>query len=148
MPNSGDALNASLRVGLAVETGMIIAADKQAIIARQQQEIAMLRESLSSSSKKSTADFDLLVAQREIELLKTRINLKDDAIREKNALILDWMHSNEAFKMLAKIFGKKLGESDESIWNEFDQCILNIAEKYPIFQKSRLQMKTKKALSK
>jgi hypothetical protein len=52
-------------------------------------------------------------------------------IKEKDALILEWMHSNEAFKRLARQYGKKLDVSDEQRQTDFDNNILDIAEEDP-----------------
>lgn len=85
----------------------------------------------------------------EVEELAATVAAKDKALAEKDALILEWMHSNEAFKRLARQFGKKLGVSDEERVDLLNQEILNAAEEDPKFEKTELKdqasdhMKTK-----
>jgi hypothetical protein len=148
MPNSGDALDASLRVGLAIEVATAISADKQAIIVRQQNELARLRAEQSMPVKKSDADFDLTVAQGEIETLKEILMLKDQALREKNALLLEWMHSNETFKQLAIKFGKKQGLNKESFDDEVAEQAIDVAEETPRFKDSVVFKTSKERITK
>ncbi len=55
------------------------------------------------------------------------------ALAQQEALILEWMHSNEAFKRLARQYGKKIGVTDEQRQRDFDQNVLDIAEEDPKF---------------
>jgi hypothetical protein len=146
----GDALNASLRVGLAIEAAGGIAADKQAVIIRLQNELANLRAQQSAPVRKSDADFDLTLALRDVELLKDKLILKDQTIREKNAMLLDWRHSNDTFKTLAVKYGTRLGLTTEEMIKEFFEAAIELAIEDQSFKdskvfsnaKERLEMKT------
>jgi len=52
-------------------------------------------------------------------------------LAEKEALILEWMHSNEAFKRLARQYGKTLGVTDEQRQTDFANAVVNVAEEDP-----------------
>lgn len=56
-----------------------------------------------------------------------------EALSQKEELMKEWMHSNEAFKRLARKYGKKLGVSDEQRQNDLDDCVLEVAEEKPEF---------------
>lgn len=69
------------------------------------------------------------------------------ALAEKDALILEWMHSNEAFKRLAKSYGKKLGVSDEQQVTDYREEVVDVSEENPKFAKSDLTVRVKKNLA-
>lgn len=74
-----------------------------------------------------------------------------EQLAEKDALILEWMHSNEAFKQLARQYSKKAGVTDEQRQEDFDNTLVDIAEEDPRFAntekgaraKDRLKVKGK-----
>lgn len=68
------------------------------------------------------------------------------ALAEKDALMLEWMHSNEAFKQLARNYGKKLGVSDEQRQKDFDNELLNAAEENPQFKDTKKSAGAKQRL--
>lgn len=82
------------------------------------------------------------------KLLETQIALQaaERAVQEKEALILEWMHSNDAFKMLAKQYGKKLGVSDEQRKEDYFEAVLDVAEQDPGLDNTRLKETAKKGL--
>jgi hypothetical protein len=55
------------------------------------------------------------------------IATKNQALAEKDALILEWMHTNEAFKKLARQYGKDLGKTDDQRQQDFDSTIVSVA---------------------
>lgn len=57
----------------------------------------------------------------------------ENALEMKEALLKEWMHSNEAFKRLARKYGKKLGVSDEQRQNDLDDEVIAVAEEKPEF---------------
>jgi len=69
-------------------------------------------------------------------------------IKEKDALILEWMHSNEAFKQLARQYGKKLGMTDDQRQTDFNEKIIDVSEEDPKFANTRIVEKTKANLKK
>jgi len=62
-----------------------------------------------------------------------QLAIRDAAIAEKDALILEWMHSNEAFKRLATQYGNKLGVTDEQRTEAYQKNILDAADEDPKF---------------
>lgn len=137
MPNQAG-LIANLRVGLAIETGMAIADQKQSQINDQQAEIAKLRAEQRTVEKKSDGEYEAMLAQKQVEVLKHELRLKDAALREKDVLIVEWMHSNEAFKQLARQYGKKLGVTDEQRQNDLDEKVIDVAEEDAKFANTKL----------
>ncbi|MFZ4478499.1 MAG: hypothetical protein ACOYNZ_01255 [Rhodoferax sp.] len=73
---------------------------------------------------------------------------RDAAIAEKDAMILEWMHSTEAFKRLSLQYGKKLGVTAEQQMTDYREDVLDIAEENPKFSKTGLTTRVKKNLGK
>ena len=92
-----------------------------------------------------TTDADLerqvaaLAKERNI-FLASSLNLKEELDRS-NASITEWMHSNEAFRRLAKQYGKKLGLSPEQRQADFARHLLDAAEEHPELAKTELGKK-------
>ena len=137
MPNQ-TGLISNLRVGLAIETGMDIANLKQAQIRDQQAEIARLRAEQRPVVKNSDGEYEAMLAQRQVEVLRQELILKDQALREKNDLIMEWMHSNEAFKTLARQYGQKLGVTDDERKEDFANAVVDLAEEDPKFANTKM----------
>lgn len=53
------------------------------------------------------------------------------SLAERDEIIVDWMHNNEAFKRLARQYGKELNKTNEQRQNDLDQHVLDIAEEQP-----------------
>jgi hypothetical protein len=68
------------------------------------------------------------------------------ALKEKDALILEWMHSNEAFKKLARQYGKRLEISDEQRQQDFDQAVVDVSVENPKYAKTEIVELKKKRL--
>ena len=73
---------------------------------------------------------------RENQKLHTRL-------AEREALTIEWMHSNEIFKRLALRFGKKLNVPKSEILMQIDEVALDLAEEDPRFKNTNI---TKEAL--
>jgi len=69
-------------------------------------------------------------------------------IKEKDALILEWMHSNEAFKQLARQYGKKLDITDEQQTDDYRNIVVDVSEENPKFAATELVDRVKKNLKK
>ena len=68
-------------------------------------------------------------------------------IEEKDAMILEWMHSNEAFKRLAKQYGKKLGVSDEQRQIDLYEHAVDAAAEDPKFNGTQNHLKASERLA-
>ena len=96
---------------------------------------------------RTSTDGDL--KRRMKEAVVSKLNALDDvdrlekALAEKESLLTEWMHSNEAFKRLARRYGKKLGVTDEQRVADFTEEILDSSEENPKFANTRLANKTK-----
>lgn len=74
--------------------------------------------------------YEIAVKQknRELTAQKQKIEqLVEDLARKEKAL-LEWMHSHEAFRRLAKNYAKYLNRSQEDYENELDQYRIDVAE--------------------
>ena len=96
-------------------------------------QLAMERLSARPASTDADLKRRLLNANDRVVSLEGANERLQKQIEEKDALILEWMHSNEAFKRLARQYGKKLGVSDEQRQTDFDEEILLTAEEDPKF---------------
>lgn len=67
------------------------------------------------------------------------------ALAMKEELLKEWMHSNEAFKRLARKYGKKVGVSDEQRQNDLDDQIIEVAEEKPEFANTNTLKASKEA---
>lgn len=83
--------------------------------------------------------------QRELEKEKELRRSAVAALRDKEAILKEWMHSNEAFKRLARKYGKKLGVSDEQRYNDIDEEVIAVAEEKPEFSNTNLLKEAKEA---
>lgn len=61
-----------------------------------------------------------------------------------DALVTEWMHSNEAFKVLARKYGKELQMSDEQRNIDYRATILSVANENPKYGNTNLYQKIKK----
>lgn len=71
-----------------------------------------------------------------------------DAIAERDAIILEWMQSNEAFKRLARQYGKQVGATDEQRQIDLDNHLLDVAEEDPDFANTKRTQGAKQRLGK
>ena len=102
-------------------------------------------ERLSARPASTDADLKLRLANandRVVSLEGSNDYFKKQ-IEEKDAMILEWMHSNEAFKRLAKQYGKKLGVNDEQRVDDVFAEVEDVAEEDPKFSSTRLLGKAK-----
>lgn len=104
-----------------------------------------LQQSLKSPPRNlaSEARADVLAIQHQkmLEVVASQsqiIQQKDEALRAKDALILEWMHSNEAFKKLARNYGKKLGVTDAQRASDFAHAVVDLAEEDPKFTNTNM----------
>lgn len=69
------------------------------------------------------------------------------AVVEKEALILEWMHSNESFKRLAQKYGKKLSVSDEQQQTDYRHQVIYSSEENPKYSETGLVGRVKTNLA-
>ena len=80
-------------------------------------------------------------SMRKVEEVSNSLAVAKEAVAERDVLILDWMHSNQAFKSLAIKFGRKAGLSDAEIVEEYNNAVLDVAEEDPKFEGTNLVKK-------
>lgn len=121
---------------------------------RNEQAAAALRRAADADSRARRAKTDAERAQtaanqqasahsndiRTIEILRKeaaenakKIEAFQAAIKERDSLLLDWMHGHAAFKRLTKRYGNKLELSLEEIKADLREEVLGAAEENPDF---------------
>jgi hypothetical protein len=111
--------------------------------ANQQREIDALRDQLSRRAPPPPP------ARASPEMLYQIAKDKETFKRElaaKEALLLEWRHSDASFRKLAKTYGKRLGISDEERAADFQQAIVDIAAEHPQFVSTNILDIAKKRL--
>lgn len=97
-----------------------------------------------------TQEFLNELQQRDLRAYANRMEAENkilqEAVAERDAIILEWMQSNEAFKRLALQYGKNLGLDKEHIQNELDENFLDIAEEDPDFANTKKTQGAKQRL--
>jgi hypothetical protein len=68
------------------------------------------------------------------------------SVQERGNILTDWMHSNDAFKTLARKYGRKLGVTDEQRQKDYFEAVLNLAEENPAYDNTPLKEKAKRGL--
>ncbi len=74
-----------------------------------------------------------MASRSRVAMLEKALGDANAALAMKEELLKEWMHSQEAFKRLAKKYGKKLGVSTEQMENDRDDCLLEVADERPEF---------------
>lgn len=112
---------------------------------------AKAREAQRKAARVTTDDdlrSELATAHTEKRIAQDAANNLRKELAAKEVLMLEWMHSNEAFRQLARNYGKKLGISDEQQTADYRHTVLDVAEEDPKFAQSGLIPKVKANLSK
>ena len=112
--------------------------------ADEQRHRAMMAE---QALRNTTTDQDL---QRKVKQLGSKahtLSVANEELRKeldkRDALINEWMHGAEAFRRLAKQYGKDFGFSDEKVKANFDAYVLEIAAEDTKFAQTNLAINTK-----
>lgn len=97
----------------------------------------MLGETLGDLARARSAEAIAVMqgssAQRKAREMEKELEDTKKQLEETQLMILDWMHTNEAFKRLARNYGKKLKLSDEERQLDMDEQLLDLAEEDPKF---------------
>lgn len=76
--------------------------------------------------------------QDDLDAANATVEKQKAALAERDALIREWMHSNEAFKRLARQYGKSLNITDEKRTSDFHNHVANVSEEDPKFANTAL----------
>ena len=112
------------------------------LLAQQGVEEERLKAELENAKKNArkpvSFDHGDTFKDQEIEFLAKKARLLELELKEKDDLILEWMHHDEAFKRLARNYRKKLGKSAEEVQLDFENSVIEIAEENPKFNNTKL----------
>jgi len=81
--------------------------------------------------------------KRTIFTLQEKVAALEASIVEKDALLLEWMHMNEAFKRLAGKYATKSSIPQSQLRVDLDEQILNTAEEDPQFVNTKVTQRAK-----
>lgn len=140
--NPNPALNTLQQVDNAIRTGKVLLQLEGVEQARKQGEIERLRAELVHSTRARSN----VVAQQEVVALQGQLSECQNALVEKERLIIEWMHSNEAFKRLATKYGRRLDIGEEQQASDRADAVLDVAEEDPKFAHTKLAAKAKAKL--
>lgn len=123
--------------GLGVGVG--IANDAEArLLAASERGRQMELDALRQRSRPGETN-DRLLQERD-DALKSNAILRQ-TLAARDSLLLEWMHSNETLKQLARQYGQKLGLSDSERQRDFDSKVLEVAKEDPRFSGTKLAQK-------
>ena len=132
-------LNGALYNGLAAKDG-----ENHAL------RMAQIQSRTKNSDSDKVEDLERENRRLKGELSNSRIVNQQyrDELVQRDTLITEWMHSNEAFKVLAVKYGKKIGLSAEQRQEDFDNAVLDVAEEEPRYKDTKLGAAKRVQLSK
>ena len=139
--------NTQAQVDLAIKTGIGISIQKDlSRIASENALKAELKEREhayvpSSGNGEMRDEVDRLTMQSQ-ELIKENQKLHT-RLAERDALILEWINSNEIFERLTLRFGKKLNVTKDEICELILETTLDIAEEDPKFKDTKITNKAR-----
>jgi len=137
----GQARSANLQASFAQQTAD--AAESKARIA--QESLDMLRSQSAGSEAHNRRMISAL--SRQVEALHEKIYGCQLLIQERDRLILEWTHSHETFKFLARDLGTMLGVDREERQRLYDELAVGLAEEDPSFANTEILKKAKARLA-
>jgi len=149
MPNSANNAVNNLLLGV----GAAQQARAEADVARQRAVDAERRAMTAEmDASRVSTDADLERGMKEAMFSRNvalgQLETMRKALEERDAIITEWMHSNEAFKRLARQYGKKLGVTDDVRKTDFANAVVDIAEEDPAYAGTELAEAKRKQLGK
>jgi hypothetical protein len=132
----GANLSSTLQIQETAATGRILLDQKETVIEAMRANAELAAASALHIPKGSDADYELSV-------LRGLLHKAQMACAEKDMLILEWMHSNEALRKLCRDYGGRLGVTDEQRQKDFDASILTLAAEDARFANTNLAQKKK-----
>ena len=148
-------LNAELYNGLAAKDAVIASHQRAAIYAgsgkssaeakKRIDELEAERVNYIRKLQASEAGFDEL-----LRLLKeeqaNRAKVEQELVL-RDSILAEWMHQNQALRLLVKQYGEKAGVSLEQRREDYDNKLLDVAEEDPSFANTELTANAKLAKS-
>lgn len=132
------------QVGFGAATRARIDANHAQQEADEERRRAMLAE---AALRTSSTDKDLERKVRGLglqnETLSNSVNYLQAQLAERDAMLAEWMHSTEAFRRLARQYGKKLGVTDEQRAEDYANHVADLAEEDPKFANTKLAKEAK-----
>ena len=111
--------------------------NKTAMLGQAQGDLSLARSAeagahmQTSSANRRAKTAEKLLAKEETAHEQTKRELAN-----AQAMIIDWMHTNEGFKRLARAYGKKLALTDAQRQNDMDDLLLDLVEENHKFKGS------------
>ena len=122
----------NLLIGLgAAQTARIDADFERDRSAKLERKLAAAELDASIGSMNDASKLRLREAGHKIMVAESRVKVLEAELKEIKESLISWKHSNEAFKRLAKSYGKKLDVTDEEIRTGLDSFLLDVAKEDP-----------------
>ena len=128
----GDAINTHLQVGTAIRHGQLMDQISQNDIVRKQG-IIDRQNTVMGHNLTINAGVQLQAMELEGALGRARVE-----VAAKNALILEWMHSNDGYRKIAREYGERLGLTTEDVRRDLAEAIVSLSETDPDYTHTRL----------
>lgn len=111
-------------------------------------EIQRLNIALDAARRQqSSSDREISELQEKIKKMELDALQLKEAIKLKDDLLKEWIHSNEAFKQLAREYAEKLNISPDEQQKNADNKIIDLSEQDPKYQNTKLTDKAKASLA-
>lgn len=147
MPGSNNAVN-NLIFGLSIAGTAQVDADNANRRAMDAENRALQAE-MNAAGKSTDRDLQrrLDEATRLEVIAQHSANACRQQLAEKEALLTEWMQSNNAFKRLARQYGKNLGLTEDQQKIELSETLLDLAEEDPRFSNTKVTNGAKAVLA-
>ncbi|MCE3608049.1 hypothetical protein LXA47_31255 [Massilia sp. P8910] len=130
----GDALNLNLQAGTALRAGQL----NDEIADRDNARLRAENERLRSSSGGGGGGGGRAGMQYELMHAQGALDDKKMELAKSQALIYEWMHSNDGYQKIAKEYAERLGISNEEFQTDLAQAIVDLSETDPDYVHTRL----------
>ena len=129
------------------DSSMLVAGLAQRVVGQIEQATGLKKELLDTQRQAARMD-DSGPIKRRLRSEQEENRKLRESLEMKEALLKEWMHSNEAFKRLARKYGKQVGVSDEQRKVDFNEEIVSAAEEDPTYSETQLAAKARDFLKK
>lgn len=113
---------------------------------RKQGEIDLLRGQLAQRRSVPMPSGGGMTAEWEEKFQRQR-EIHERELAARDARVVEWMHSNETFRRLARLFGDRLGVPIEDRALEFRRIAVDLMEEDAKFAKTKFGSEIKKKLA-
>ena len=131
------------------DSSMLVAGLAQRVVGQIEQATGLKQELLDQQLHAARMnDSDTSAVKRKLRREQEENRKLQEALSQKEALLKEWMHSNEAFKRLARKYGKQVGVSDEQRQMDWNEAVVEVANENPDYENTDLAKKKRQEVGK